>query len=64
VGAGDAYRAGLVFGLLTGVGVARAGRIASLAGSYAVEQTGTMEHRYTRDEFAARFQRVYGEQPW
>ena len=64
VGAGDAYRAGLVFGLLRGVGMARAGRIASLAGAYVVEQTGTMEHRYTTEEFAARFQKAYGEQPW
>jgi adenosine kinase len=64
VGAGDAYRAGLVYGLLNGGDVARAGRIASLAATYAVEQTGTMEHRYTRDEFAERFRRVYGERPW
>jgi adenosine kinase len=64
VGAGDAYRAGLVFGMLTGGGVDRAGRIASLAATYAVEQTGTAEHRYTRDEFGARYQEVYGEPPW
>src|SRR5437660_1412150 len=64
VGAGDAYRAGLVFGLLTGGGVDRAGRIGSLAATYAVEQTGTVEHRYTREEFAARYQEVYGEPPW
>jgi adenosine kinase len=44
--------------------MARAGRIASLAGAYVVEQTGTMEHRYTTEEFAARFQQAYGEQPW
>jgi adenosine kinase len=64
VGAGDAYRAGLVFGLLTGGGVDRAGRIGSLAATYAVEQTGTAEHHYTKDEFAARFQEIYGERPW
>ena len=64
VGAGDAYRAGLVFGLLTGKDVAGAGRIASLAATYAVEQTGTIEHRYTREEFAARYRAAYGEEPW
>jgi adenosine kinase len=64
VGAGDAYRAGLVVGLLGGLGVDRAGRIASLAGSYVVEQTGTVEHAYTREEFAQRFRDVYGEDPW
>jgi adenosine kinase len=64
VGAGDAYRAGLVYGLLHGLGLERAGRIASLAGTYVVEQTGTIEHRYSRDEFAARYGETYGEAPW
>ena len=64
VGAGDAYRAGLVAGLLEGRGVELAGRIASLAASYAVEQTGTIEHTYTREEFGERFRQVYGEEPW
>lgn len=64
VGAGDAYRAGLVYGLVTGKGVASAGRIASLAASYAVEETGTIEHRYTREEFAARYREAYGDAPW
>lgn len=64
VGAGDAYRAGLVFGLLTGRDAPTAGRIASLAATYAVEQTGTIEHRYSRDEFATRYRQAYGEDPW
>ncbi len=64
VGAGDAYRAGLVYGLLTGRSVEQAGRIASLAATYVVEQTGTVEQRYTRDEFAARYGEEYGELPW
>jgi adenosine kinase len=64
VGAGDAYRAGLVFGLLSGGDVGRAGRLGALAATYAVEQTGTVEHQYTRDEFAARFQEAFGEPPW
>ena len=64
MGAGDAYRAGLVAGLLEGRGIERAGRIASLAASYAVEQTGTIEHTYSREEFVERFRQVYGEEPW
>jgi len=64
VGAGDAYRAGLVHGLLAELGVERAARIASLAATYVVEQTGTIEHRYTRDEFADRFREAYGLEPW
>lgn len=64
VGAGDAYRAGLVHGLLSGMGVEKAGRIASVAAVYVVEQTGTVEHRYTREEFAERYRGAYGESPW
>src|SRR5215472_11865276 len=64
VGAGDAYRSGLVYGLLHGMDVEKAGRIGSLAATYVVEQTGTIEHRYTRDEFAERYRTAYGEDPW
>ena len=53
-GAGDAYRSGLVAALLRGLDVAAAGRVASLAATYAVEQVGTIEHRYTRDDFHRR----------
>jgi adenosine kinase len=64
VGAGDAYRSGLVHGLLSGFAVERAGRIASLAATYVVEQVGTVEHRYTRQEFADRYRDTYGQDPW
>ncbi len=64
VGAGDAYRAGLVYGLLNGLGPERAGRIAALAATYVIEQSGTVEHRYTREEFATRYRETFGEEPW
>lgn len=54
-GAGDAYRAGLIKGLLLGLDLAVVGRIAGLAGCHAVEQHGTQEHAYTATEFVARF---------
>src|SRR5579859_3752258 len=54
-GAGDAYRSGLVAGLLRGLDLATAGRIASLAATHAVEQVGTIEHHYERAEFARRY---------
>ncbi|HEY8762318.1 MAG TPA: carbohydrate kinase family protein [Candidatus Dormibacteraeota bacterium] len=59
-GAGDAYRSGLVAGLLRGLPVAEAGRIASLASAYVVEQGGTIEHRYTMAEFADRYRSAFG----
>ena len=59
-GAGDAYRSGLVAALLRGLPPAEAGRIASLASSYVVEQGGTIEHRYTIAEFADRYRSAFG----
>lgn len=59
-GAGDAYRAGLVAGLLRGLPLADAGRIASLAATYAVEHVGTIEHSYTREEFSQRHLAAFG----
>ena len=59
-GAGDAYRAGLVAGLLRGLDVPTAGRVASLAATWAVEQTGTVEHAYRPEEFTARYREAFG----
>ena len=58
-GAGDAYRAGLVAGLLRRLDIGMAGRVASLAATYAIEQVGTAEHSYTRPEFATRFKESF-----
>lgn len=60
-GAGDAYRAGLVAGLLRGLEPEEAGRVASLTASYVVEQAGTIEHSFTMIEFAERYERAFGE---
>jgi adenosine kinase len=59
-GAGDAYRSGLVAGLLRGLDHASAGRVGSLAATYAVEQVGTIEHVYTREEFDLRCRDCFG----
>ena len=59
-GAGDAFRAGLVAGLLSGLEQAEAGRVASLAATYVIEQVGTVEHSYTREEFHARHRASFG----
>ena len=59
-GAGDAYRSGLVAGLLRGLDHATAGRVAALAATYAVEQVGTIEHHYTREEFSSRCRDCFG----
>ena len=59
-GAGDAYRAGLVAGLLRGLKLEEAGRVASLAATYAIEQVGTIEHGYTHKEFSHRYRTAFG----
>jgi adenosine kinase len=59
VGAGDAFRAGLVHGLLTGRSLEEAGRIGALAGAYVVEHTGASTHHYTREEFDTRYRRAF-----
>jgi adenosine kinase len=54
-GAGDAYRAGLIKGLLLGRDLEIVGRIAGLAATHVVEQVGTQEHFYTPHDFVRRF---------
>jgi adenosine kinase len=53
-GCGDAYRAGLIHGLLHGLDWPSTGHIASLLGAIKIESRGTQNHRFTRAEFAAR----------
>jgi hypothetical protein len=48
--------------LLRGLELAEAGRVASLAATYAVEHIGTIEHGYTREEFCARHVDAYGSE--
>lgn len=58
-GAGDAYRAGLIKGLLLGQGLEVVGRIAGLTAAYAVEQVGTQEHSHNPHQFVTRFDQSF-----
>jgi adenosine kinase len=60
-GAGDAYRAGFVKGLILGLPPEICARVGSVAAAYVVEVYGTQTHRYTKEEFAHRYQKTYGE---
>ncbi|HVO31012.1 MAG TPA: PfkB family carbohydrate kinase, partial [bacterium] len=62
-GAGDAYRAGFVSGLVRGFSMESCGRMGSVAAVYAVENYGTQNHKYTRDEFLKRYQENFGSKP-
>lgn len=59
-GAGDAYRSGLLTGIVTGKDLPTAARMGAVAAAYAVEKYGTQEHRFTREEFMERYRRSFG----
>jgi adenosine kinase len=59
-GCGDAYRGGLLHGLLHGLDWDTTGRIASLMGTYKIESRGPQNHRFTRVEFAERYLSSFG----
>lgn len=53
-GCGDAYRAGLIHGLLHRLDWRTTGHIASLMGAIKIEARGTQNHHFTRAQFDAR----------
>src|ERR1700676_454133 len=59
-GCGDAYRAGLIHGLLRGLDWQSTGRIASLMGSIKIESRGPQNHDFTKAEFDRRYQDHFG----
>lgn len=59
-GCGDAYRAGLLYGLMHDLPWETTGRIAALMGAIKIEHPGTQQHHFTRDEFDARLKRAFG----
>lgn len=59
-GCGDAYRAGLIYGLMNGMDWETTGRVASLMGAIKIEHPGTQNHRFTFDQFKARFHEAFG----
>ena len=59
-GCGDAYRAGLIHGLLRGLDWEATGRTASLMGAIKIESRGPQNHRFTRAEFDQRYRDNFG----
>jgi adenosine kinase len=54
-GVGDAYRAGLIRGIVSGWPLRLAGEVGALCATYVLEQVGTQNHRFTLLEFIERF---------
>jgi adenosine kinase len=59
-GCGDAYRAGLIYGLMNDLDWETTGRVASLMGALKIAHAGTQNHRFTMDEFRDRFRAAFG----
>jgi adenosine kinase len=59
-GCGDAYRAGLIHGLLHGLEWEATARIASLMGAIKIESRGPQNHRFTKAEFERRYRENFG----
>ncbi len=59
-GCGDAYRAGLLYGIQKGWDWDTTGRLASLLGSLKIASRGGQNHKQTREEIVALFQQHFG----
>lgn len=60
-GTGDAFRGGFLRGLSLGFDWDLSGKVGALAATYCLEQKGTQNHRYTRDEFVRRFRQQFDD---
>jgi adenosine kinase len=59
-GCGDAFRAGLLYGLMNELDWDTTGRIASLMGAIKIEHHGTQKHKFDRESFNTRFEENFG----
>ncbi|MDP6436114.1 MAG: carbohydrate kinase family protein [Gammaproteobacteria bacterium] len=59
-GCGDAYRAGLLYGLLNQMSWADTGRLAAVLGAIKVASQGTQNHDFTRDSVNDVFEQNFG----
>lgn len=60
-GCGDAYRAGLLYGLMHELDWETTGRVSSLMGAIKIESHGTQNHHFTKQEFEDRYRASFGE---
>ena len=63
-GCGDAYRAGLLYGLTQGMDWALTARLAALLGAIKINHRGGQNHRFTREEIGVRFKENFGTTVW
>jgi adenosine kinase len=63
-GCGDAYRAGLLYGIAHRLGWETTGRLAAVMGAIKVEHDGAQRHSTNRDGIANRFETAFGYRPF
>ncbi|RPI45388.1 MAG: carbohydrate kinase family protein [Betaproteobacteria bacterium] len=63
-GCGDAYRAGLLFGITRGFEWRTTGQLASLVGSLKIANRGGQNHRFTPAEIGERYREAFGTRIW
>ncbi|MBK7765414.1 MAG: carbohydrate kinase family protein [Sulfuritalea sp.] len=63
-GCGDAYRAGLLYGIDQGWEWEKTGRLASLMGSIKIAHRGGQNHKPTRDDIAERYRAAFDDRLW
>ena len=63
-GCGDAYRAGLLYGIAHGWDWEKTGRLASLLGSLKIAERGGQNHRFDRDMIEERYRKAFGTALW
>ncbi len=62
-GVGDAYRAGIISGMMRDYPWDVTGRLGSIVAVYVLEQHGTQRHTYNRRQVADRYRQTYGDAP-
>ena len=60
-GCGDAYRAGLLFGIANNLDWETSAKFGAVCGAIKIEHAGTQEHVFTMEQFAERFESAYGQ---
>jgi len=63
-GCGDAYRAGLLYGIEHGMDWEQTGRLASLMGALKIASRGGQNHAPSRDEIGDAYQAAFGTRLW
>jgi adenosine kinase len=58
-GAGDAYRGGLISGLIHGKDIKECAKMGSVCASFAVECYGTQDYRFSPEAFEERLSRSF-----